>query len=225
MIRRVWCRVGSPGKKHRTLKHTTVTFSMDNNLLTFWNQQWQQMSATWINHMHDSDLESWLASQPKRYLRVLEIGCGLGHNAAWMDRQGHDVVAIDISDVAIKICRDSWPNVDFRHADILDPTLDLGEFDLVFERGVMVVLKHAPDRSRLVSAAQRHMVPGGRYISVVDCSEQRRRDDPRLSHRSLSDIVDAVQPHLDIESIRSVVMPVPSHSIPAWFVVAAHKLI
>lgn len=178
-----------------------------------------------MHSVHDGDLEDWISSQPQRFLRVLEIGCGRGHNAAWLDSQGHDVVAIDISDYIIQQCRASWPNIDFRHLDILDAGVDLGKFDVVFERGVMVVLNHSQDRSALVAAAARHLAPHGRYISVVDCSEQRRIHDPRLSHRSLTDIVDAVQPHLDIESVRSVQMPAPAHSIPAWFVLAAHKLI
>lgn len=198
---------------------------MDKPLQQFWNQQWQQMSAAWMHHVHDADLEAWLSSQPQRFLRVLEIGCGQGYNAAWLESQGHDVVAVDISDYIIQQCRASWPNIDFRHADILDPGVNLGKFDVVFERGVMVVLNRSQDRSALVAAAARHLAPHGRYISVVDCTEQRRRDDPKLSHRSLADIADAVQPHLDIESIRSVQMPVPGHNIPAWFMVAAHKLI
>ena len=196
---------------------------MDQALQQFWNQQWQRMSAGWIYASPDHDLRCWIQAQPQRYMRVLEIGCGQGHNAAWLHDQGHDVVAIDISDYAIAQCRAAWPQIDFRHCDILAADVDLGRFDLVFERGVMVVLNRARDRRALVAAAARHLAPGGHYVSVVDCTEQRRVHDPALSHRSLGDIADAIQPYLDIESIHSTLMPVPAGHIPAWFVVSSAK--
>src|ERR1043166_856906 len=37
--------------------------------------------------------------------RVLDVGCGAGRVALYLQERGHDVVAIDISPLAVKTCR------------------------------------------------------------------------------------------------------------------------
>ena len=38
--------------------------------------------------------------------RVLDIGCGAGRHALYLQEKGHDIVGIDNSPLAIKVCRE-----------------------------------------------------------------------------------------------------------------------
>ncbi len=52
----------------------------------------------------------WLSVERKamRYVRgsVLDIGCGVGRHALYLQEKGHDVVGIDQSPLAIQVCKD-----------------------------------------------------------------------------------------------------------------------
>jgi len=57
-----------------------------------------------------------------RARRVLELGCGTGHDAARLAREGHEVVAVDFSRAAISRARVlHGEGADFRIADIAEP--------------------------------------------------------------------------------------------------------
>lgn len=207
--------------QHLILKHRTVTLSMHLDLQNFWNHKWRHADAAWISQDCDHHVQQWL--QGRGTMSILEIGCGQGWNAAYLHAQGHRVVAVDISDVVIQQNQQRWPDMDFRVIDMLEPGVDLGQFDLVIERGVMVVLNQAQDRSRLMAAAARHLGAQGHVLSLCDCSERRQHHDLALSHRSIVEVVQAMEPHLIIQNIRAVNMPVPSGHIAAWFTVACPR--
>lgn len=90
---------------------------------------------------HDSfrDKPSTLACQVLPYLpgssQVLDLGCGTGRDAAFFDKNGHHVVATDLSSVAIK--RDMeyyWgTGVTFKVLDMQKPfPFKNDSFDLIF---------------------------------------------------------------------------------------------
>ncbi|MDE2589896.1 MAG: class I SAM-dependent methyltransferase [Patescibacteria group bacterium] len=65
---------------------------------------------------------------------VLEIGCGLGNNLK--NFKGMKVTGIDLSEHAIKIARERFPNFSFYVGNILKIPLQ-ETFDLVFTSGVV----------------------------------------------------------------------------------------
>ncbi|HEY3470018.1 MAG TPA: class I SAM-dependent methyltransferase [Amycolatopsis sp.] len=88
-----------------------------------------------------SDGPSTLAEETARSLdtraRVLELGCGAGADAAHFAREGHEVLALDFSAVAIRRASRHYVGlgVEFREVDFSRP-LDLPSesFDLVYSR-------------------------------------------------------------------------------------------
>ncbi len=98
--------------------------------------------------------------------RALELGCGLGANAIWLARQGWQVLAIDLSDVAIdrarKRAKDAGAEVEFQVADLRDQQLTR-RYDLVT---LFYLHLSAAERQSLLERAAQVLAPGGTLIFV-----------------------------------------------------------
>lgn len=81
-------------------------------------------------------LEQWLADNPGNRRTAVDVGCGLGDNAACISDAGYKVTAFDLSATAANWAGDRFAdrNITFQQADIFDlPTTWNGAFDLVHE--------------------------------------------------------------------------------------------
>lgn len=66
--------------------------------------------------------------------KVLDIGCGAGRHALYLQSKGHEVVGIDISPLAIKVCKERG----VKRTEILSITQissKLGKFDTIIMMG------------------------------------------------------------------------------------------
>lgn len=62
--------------------------------------------------------------------RVLDVGCGAGRHALYLQRKGLDVTGIDVSPMAVEVCRIRGIE-DVRRLSIADITPRLGRFETV----------------------------------------------------------------------------------------------
>jgi SAM-dependent methyltransferase len=88
--------------------------------------------------LYFSDPDEWAAHEraalDRAEGRVLDVGCGAGRHALYLQERGHDVVGIDVSPGAVAVSRDR--GVDARECDIADVRdLDAGTFDTVVMGG------------------------------------------------------------------------------------------
>ncbi|HZY94365.1 MAG TPA: class I SAM-dependent methyltransferase [Candidatus Bathyarchaeia archaeon] len=66
--------------------------------------------------------------------RVLDIGCGAGRHSLYLQKKGHDVLGIDISPLAVRVCKErGLDNVRLMSIDQLSPRL--GKFDTILMLG------------------------------------------------------------------------------------------
>ena len=95
-----------------------------------------------------------------RRLRILDIGCGTGLNAQHLAAQGHSVVGLDLSPVAIEQFRAK--GFDGMVCDVARgvPLAD-GSFDLVF---TSEVIEHVADTATFLSEAYRLLKDNGILI-------------------------------------------------------------
>ena len=119
-------------------------------------------------------LAAWLAtaSTPAPGARALDIGCGLGDNAAAMAAKGWRTTAFDLSPRAIRWAQSRFPDVDFLTTDLFRPPADWnGAFDLVHECYTLQALPDATRADAMRRIAQ-FVRPGGRLLVIA-----RGRDD------------------------------------------------
>lgn len=100
--------------------------------------------------------------------RVLDVASGRGRNAVWLAARGHDVTAIDISDVGIETGRTMAEahgvRVNWVHGDFLDWEVPEHAFDVV----LLSYLQLPPaDRKKAHARAIRALADGGLLVLVA----------------------------------------------------------
>ena len=111
--------------------------------------------------------------------RVLDIACGLGHNAIGLAQQGWQVDAVDISTNGLNLARqcavDRGVDVRWIEADLDDWTPNEEEYDLV------VVFRYL-DRETVPRVVRKGLRPGGWLVYETFSSAQCRRPDSHISN-------------------------------------------
>jgi len=96
--------------------------------------------------------------------RVLEVGCGWGELAQWLEREtGAEVVAVDLSPRMVELARGR--GVDASVGDVQDLPFDDESFDAVVAAWM---LYHVADLDRGVAELARVLRPGGRLVAVTN---------------------------------------------------------
>lgn len=124
----------------------------------------------WDLGLPDPLLRDWLTRRPTPDgERAIVVGCGLGRDAELVAENGYDTTAFDISETAIRLVRQRFPDssVNYRVADLLDfPTEWTHGFDLVVEC-ITVQALPASLRPAAIRNVARLVRPGGTLIVVA----------------------------------------------------------
>ena len=108
--------------------------------------------------------------------RVLDIGCGAGRHALWLQDRGHDVLGIDLSPLAIKTAK--LRGVRYaRVLSITEVTVRLGRFDTILLFGNNFGLFANDRRARFLLRRFRGLVADGGCI-LAESRDIYRTDDP-----------------------------------------------
>jgi SAM-dependent methyltransferase len=144
----------------------------------FWNDLYVEGETPWDTRktFHQS-LPKVLPQLKLLRSRILVLGCGRGHDAAWFAQQGHIVTAVDYSAEAIKQAKElyaSVPDLTFVQADAFNlPQSFDKSFDIVFEHTLYCAIN--PDkRNDLVKAWRRALVENGHILAMMFVSEKRK---------------------------------------------------
>lgn len=96
--------------------------------------------------------------------RVLDVGCGAGRYALYLQEQGQEVVGIDVSPLATEVCRRRGLR-DARTMSVEGVEASLGRFDSVVMLGNnLALLGSAAGARRILKRLHGVVVPGGRLI-------------------------------------------------------------
>ncbi|MDF2707017.1 MAG: class SAM-dependent methyltransferase [Nonomuraea muscovyensis] len=119
-------------------------------------------------------LVEWALERPDRGGRALVVGAGLGDDAEYVARLGHETEAFDVSPSAVRLARQRFPGtrVAYRTANLLDPPAEWREaFDLVVE--IMTVQSlperlHGPAIERIAGFVR----PGGTLVVIASARDE-----------------------------------------------------
>jgi hypothetical protein len=106
-------------------------------------------------------------------------------------------------------------NCRFNVLDFLAGRSEGGPFHLVFDRGCFHVFDEPAERAKFAAQVASALAPGGVWLSLIGSTEgpPREMGPPR---RSLRDVMDAIEPHLEILSVRSAEFRDAPEPAKAW---------
>ena len=109
--------------------------------------------------------------------RILVLGCGRGHDAAWFARAGHIVTAVDYSEDAISEAKHLYGDVadlTFAREDALAlPTKYTEAFDIVFDHTLYCAIDPAR-RGDLVKSWRKALTENGHLLGIFFCNEKQK---------------------------------------------------
>lgn len=151
--------------------------------------------------------------------RALEVGCGTGTNTLWLATRAFDVVGVDLSPLAVEQARAKSQragNCRFEALDFLVAPPPGAPFDFVFDRGCFHIFDAPAQRAQFAARVASLLAPGGQWLSLIGSTEgpARTSGPPR---RTARDILDAIEPSLEIVELRAVYFEAHLEAPPqAW---------
>lgn len=147
----------------------------------FWSEkynQWQSGATEqppWELNAPAAPLASVLNQIKLPRSRICNLGCGSGHDAAFLADHGHIVTGVDWSDSAINLARDKYGEGKQLHF-VNDEAFDFAkqhpiEFDLIFEHTFFCAIDPTK-REALVQAWRRMLVPEGHLLAIFFILDQ-----------------------------------------------------
>ena len=110
---------------------------------------------------------------------MLEIGCGEGHDAAFLLERGCNLLATDVAPAAVAFCKGKYPQwaEHFEVLDALADTLD-AKFDFIYAVAVLHMLVPDRDRHALLAFIREHLTDNGfgLVVTMGDGKMQRATD-------------------------------------------------
>ncbi len=146
------------------------------NAEPFWTNLYKTAQDGWDSGQESVILPTVLPQLKLTRQRVLVLGCGAGHDAAYLAQQGHVVTAVDFSSEAVQRAKANYSgieNLKLIQADVFDLPRDWNErFDLIFEHTLYCAI--APERRNdLVKVWTRALAPHGNLLGVFFAMEKR----------------------------------------------------
>ncbi len=138
----------------------------------FWSERYFEQRTEWDLNEPTPCLVWALKKFKLPKMRIAVLGCGRGHDAAYIASQGHKVTGFDFSQEAILEAQKIYgipkesSNIKWVQQDIFDLSEDyFGQFDLIFDHTLFCAVD--PDRrSKLVDQWYRLLAPQGQILGV-----------------------------------------------------------
>jgi methyl halide transferase len=195
---------------------------MKQHWVQYWNDLEHIDQSHWEAGGPDHNLATWF-QQNSLPARVLEIGCGTGTDSIWMAAQGSEVSAIDVSTKVLSEAQyraqQQKVNVEFIEIDIVnDPIIDK-QFDLIYDRGCFHLYNVESDRVKFVQQISKLLKPTGVWLSLNASVESWDPTQPGRSAKPIGQIVNTIEPYLQLTSIKSTFLENPPNPVRSGWAV------
>jgi SAM-dependent methyltransferase len=191
-----------------------------------WNESYASGEPLpWDTGAPDPMLIEMIESHAIAPARTLEVGCGTGTNAIYLAEQGFEVVGVDISPLAVESARaNARGPCRFETVDFMNEAPPGGPFHFVFDRGCFHIFEEDHERARFAQNVSALLVDGGVWLSLLGSTEGPPRDagPPR---RTAREIINAIEPSLEILQFRSGDFELYGEQLKAWLCLARKRTI
>jgi predicted TPR repeat methyltransferase len=160
----------------------------ENAVMRFYDSTAEETARAW----YDNDLllctiREFLAMLPD-HPKVLDLGCGTGHEAKRLHALGAVVTGIDFSSRSIAIARERTPECTFLEINFFAIDESIGPFDGIFAAGSLI---HLP-LARLQEAVEKVAVDlreGGIFLAILQVGEEDLIHYPEVEGERIERIV------------------------------------
>jgi SAM-dependent methyltransferase len=132
-----------------------------------WDEVYRMLEPAqipWNAGAPDGDLVRLVEAGTLKPGRIADLGAGPGHDAIYLAKAGFDVLAVEISSVALKMAAAAaglaGAKVEFHCGDALELKLPDASFDAVYDRGFFHFLQDN-SRAKYVELVRAALKPGG----------------------------------------------------------------
>lgn len=194
------------------------------------NPSWNDRYASgeplpWDTGTPDPMLVEMIESHAVAPGRALDVGCGTGTNALYLAHHGFDVVGVDIAPLAVERARArAKGRCRFETVDFLNGTPPGGPFQVVFDRGCFHTFDEDDERARFARNVAAALGDGGVWLSLIGSTEGPPRESgpPR---RSARDVMNAIEPSLEILQFRPGEFGVGGEPLKAWICLSRKRTV
>lgn len=132
----------------------------------------------WANMKTHPSFSNWLPHNPLEGdgKLALVVGCGMGDDAIELESLGFQVTAFDVSETAIKYCKERFPQskVSFVQADLLENQPQWQrKFNFVLEIFTVQALPPKYEKE-LIQNMSNFVAPDGQILVIADVSKEER---------------------------------------------------
>ena len=171
-----------------------------------WEERWSrpEYAPHWLTSDIPEPVEQALADgflAPGQ--RLIEVGCGGGHIAAWLADRGLHVLATDIAPAAIARARKEFlkgkDDLRFDVLDISGAAPAEGGFDCAFDRGCLHTFANAEQRAGYARNLAAALRPGA-HVLIMHRAGQDRPDTAASEHTAGERIARDLADHFELLS-------------------------
>jgi len=132
----------------------------------------------WANMTTHPSFRRWLNNNPLSGSKklALVVGCGMGDDAIELERLGFEVTAFDVSETAIRYCKERFPDatVNFIQANLLhEQKYWQRKFDFVLEIYTVQALPPKYE-AELIQNISSFIAPSGQLLVIAEVSNKER---------------------------------------------------
>ncbi|MHB8172180.1 MAG: class I SAM-dependent methyltransferase [Thermincolia bacterium] len=148
---------------------------MNNEIKSYYDLTAERTADAWYKEeILKPTIQDFVVLLPKEP-RILDLGCGTGHETMRLSLTGAKVVGIDFSEECIKVARERCPQCRFEVMDFRFPDKELGKFDGVFACASLIHI--APDELRAVIKNIKDVLTDDGFVAMIVQDGEGIRED------------------------------------------------